>query len=190
MNPSFKEKMYQVANIPPQYHAPMMFICDKPADQEVLDYLIANVKWLEGNGKQFYLHGPFGEEPMKAATAIARACIDRSVKCYCENFPAFLDTIKTWDLESETLKRIRTTQVLILWAVGGEYSTEFTTTNLDALLSIRTANNLTTILVSGLAPKEYFNRYKSEPTGISVGFKGTKIKETLAMLMKEMSGEQ
>jgi DNA replication protein DnaC len=186
MNPSFKEKLYQVANIPPQYHAPQMFICEKPADQENMDFVIENVKWLANNGKQFYLYGPFIEEPMKAATAIARACVDNSVKCYCENFPAFLDTIKTWDLESETLRRIRTTQVLILWAIGGEYSTEFTTVNLDALLSIRTANNLTTVLVSSLTPKEYYTRYKSEPTGITVGFKGMKIKETMSMLVKEM----
>jgi len=186
MNPSFKEKLYQVANIPPQYHKPEMFICEKPADQENMDFVIDNVKWLANNGKQFYLYGPFMEEPMKAATSIARACVDNSVKCYCENFPAFLDTIKTWDLESETLRRIRSTQVLILWAVGAEYSTEFTNVQINTLLEVRSASNLTTIMVSSLSSKDYMNRYKVEPPGISVGFKGMKIKETLAMLKKEM----
>ena len=189
MNPSFREKLYQVANIPPQYHAPQMFICEKPADQENLDYVIENTTWLSNNGKQFYFYGPFSEEPMKAASAIVRACVDNQVKCFCENYPAFLDTIKTWDLEDEKLRRIRTTSVLVLWAVGGEYATEFTNTQLEALLSVRSASNLTTILVSSLSPKEYQNRYKVEPPGIYVGFKGIKIKETLAMLKKEMSGE-
>jgi len=188
MNPSFIEKLYQVANIPPQYHKPEMFICEKPADQENLDYVIENTSWLINNGKQFYLYGPFGEEPMKAAAAIVRSCIASKVSCFCENYPAFLDTIKTWDLEDEKLKRIRTTTVLVLWAVGGEYATDFTNVQLESLLSVRSSANLTTILVSSLSPKDYLSRYKVEPPGIYVGFKGTKIKETLAMLKKEISG--
>lgn len=186
VEPTFAQKMYQVANIPPQYHKPEMFICEKPADQENLDYVIANTNWLANNGKQFYFHGPYGEEPMKAAAAIVRSCTDNKIKCYCENYPAFLDTIKTWDLEDEKLKRIRTTTVLVLWAVGGEWTTEFTNTHLEALLSVRSSTNLTTILVSALNPKEYQNRYKAEPPGITVSFRGTKTKETLAMLKKEM----
>lgn len=186
MNPSFKEKLYQASNIPPQYHSNTMFICDKPADQETLDYLIENVAWLEKNGKQFYFYGPFGEEPMKAATSIMKAAVDRKIKCYCENYPTFLEIIKQWDAEDPKLQRARDTNLLILWAVGGEWTTDFTTTHLEALLNSRSAKGLTTILVSGLTPKEYETRYKAEAPGIAVAFKGTKIKETLASLKKEM----
>lgn len=186
VEPTFKEKLYQVANIPPQYHTPQMFYCEKAADQENLAYVISNIAWLEKNGKQFYFHGPFAEDPMKAATAILRAAVDAKVSCFCENYPTFLDTVKTWDLEDEKLQRIRTTKLLVLWAVGGEWSTDFTQTQLTALLTIRAANGLSTILVSSMTPAEYSSRYKSEAPGIIVAFKGTKMKETLASLKKEM----
>lgn len=186
MNPTFQEKKYMVANIPPQHHKKEMFICDKAADQDNLEYISGNVDWLSKNGKLFYFHGPYADGPMKAAAEILRNACDKNIKCYCENYPAFLDIIKTWDLADENLKRIRTTQILVLWAVGAEWSTQFTTTQLEALLSIREAAGLTTILVSALSPKEYSSRYGTECPGIVVAFKGSKTKETLAMLKKEI----
>lgn len=184
---SMTERMYQVANIPPQYHRPTEFTCAKAADQDTLQYLIENVCYLKENGKLFYFYGPFCAEPLKAATTIAKKAVDNKIKCYCNSYPEFLEIIKTWDVTDERLKMFRNVPILILWAVGSEWSTEFTTTQLDALINTRNIHNLTTILVSSLSPKEYADRYGAEPQGIIVGFKGTKVKETLEKLREEMS---
>jgi len=186
MNAEYKEKLYKVSNIPVQYHKPGVYITESPKDQADVAFVEENIERVMGTGKVFYFHSAFGENALRAAASITKAAVDRHIKCYCVSFPNILDTIKKWDADDPAVIRLSTVEVLVLWAVGSEYTTEFTNTQLNSIVQSRRADGHTTILVSSLSPKEYKARYGDEPDGIVVAFKDTKLKQTLSDLKREL----
>jgi len=191
MNAEFKEKVYRSYNIPVQYFNPSVYITESPKDQADIDSIITNVAKLKDKGVAVYMHSEFSEGAMNAAMALLRSAADNKVRGYCIAFPSVIDTIKKWDPEDAMLDRMMAVDVLVLWAVGSEYTTEFTNTQLGSILMARKADGKTTVVVSSLSPKDYKTRYGQPPEGAVVGFTDNKMKVTLAGIAKALDkGDQ
>ena len=188
MNPEMSQKAYKYANIPVQYHAPQKFETEKAEEQADVQYIIDNIEKMKGSGATFYFHSSMGDQAMRAATAVLRKSIDKKLRSYCNLFPNILDSIKKWDSDDPVITRVIGAETLLVWGVGMEFTTEFTTSHLGTLIERRQAEGGLTVIVSALTPKEYIERYKTPPPGIVVQFKDMKIKQTLAELKKRIGG--
>jgi len=186
MTADFKEKVYKTCNIPPQYFKTSMYITSNAKEQADIAATVKNAEKLEGKGVSMYFHSTFAEGAMHAATDILRSAVDKKLRGYCVSFPNVIENIKKWDAEDVVLIRIMSVDLLVLWAVGSEYTTEFTNTQLQSILMARRADNKTTIVVSALSPKEYKARYGQEPEGACVEFTDTKLKVTLADIRESL----
>lgn len=194
---TINQKLYQIANIPPLYASDnKVIICNKPKEQELFDALVQNSVKLVGSGKQLYFHSDFMETAMVAASRIAKNAIDNLLgeistifgAVYCCHLGSYLEVYKAnWDSTDPTIKNARESELLILYGVGNEYTTEFTSSYLFSLLDQRTVEGRSTILVSSLSPTQFTNRYGKEFVATVVEFKDNKIKQTLSDLVEELS---
>lgn len=184
MSASLTKKRYAAAHIPPQYHVVGGYTATSKKNQQEFAQIVDHAELLKDSGVVLYLHSAFASSAMHAACAVLRNTLDKGLRGYCANFPTVLEAIKKWDPDDNVVTRIHTSDVLVLWAIGSEYATEFTNTHLENLLSLRTANNKATLLVSSLDPKEYKTRYGSEPPGAVVEFADQKMKQTLEEIRK------
>lgn len=189
MTAEFKEKVYRTCNVPPQYFKTAMYATEAPKDQSDIATTVKHADKLVGKGISMYFYSAFAEGAMHAATDILRSAIDKKLRGYCVSFPNVIENIKKWESEDAVLMRIMSVDILVLWAVGSEYTTEFTNTQLQSILMARRADNKTTIVVSSLSPKEYKSRYGQDPEGACVGFKDTKLKVTLADIRESLEKE-
>lgn len=195
-NKTLGQKLYQIANIPPLYLSDSrVIICSKPKEQELFDAVADNAAKLIGSGKQLYFHSDFAETAMTAACRIARKAIDGMGgdlatmfgKVYCCNLGGYLEAYKAnWDSTDPVIKNARESELLILYGVGNEYTTEFTSSYLFSLLDQRTVEGRSTILVSSLSPTQFTSRYGKEFVSTVVEFKDNKIKQTLSDLVEEL----
>lgn len=198
MDPTLQQKLYQLANIPPLYiNYKRPVICDKVKEQQYFDILLDNAPKLITANKQLYFHSPFSEGAMIAASKIAVNAISTFQgknytamlgKIYCCNLGTYLETYKeNWDATNATIKNTREADLLVLYGVGNEYTTEFTSSYLFALIDQRNVEGRSTILVSSLSPTQFTNRYGKEFVATSIEFRDNKIKQTLEDLVKELS---
>lgn len=192
------EKLFQVANIPPLYvRETKLTICNKAKEQQYFDTLVLHAAKLVGTSKQLYFHSAFSEAAMIAASKIAMSAITNTEspnaqmmfgKVYCCNFGTYMETVKeTWDTTVSIIKQTREAELLVLYGVGNEYTTEFNSTYLFALLDQRAMEGRSTILVSSLTPAEFNRRYGKEFAATTIEFVDNKVKQTLEDLVKELS---
>ena len=184
----FREKVYQSCHIPPQYHKTVLYITENTKDQGDLAATVKNADKLHNLGVTFYFYSEFMEGAMHAACDILRSAIDKKLRGFCASYPNTLELIKQWDPDNPAIQRMMTVDVLVLWGVGAEYTTEFTNAQLNKILMTRRANRHTTIVVSSLNPKEFKSRYGTEPEGAWVGFKDQKLKQTLGEIREMLEG--
>lgn len=198
LDKTLQQKLFQLANIPPLFiRESKIVICSKPKEQELFDSIAANASKLVKTGKQLYFYSNFMEAAMTAAIKIAMNAINSYTgknyttmlgKIYCCNLGTYLETFKeTWDAKDTVIKNSREADLLVLYGVGNEYTTEFTSSYLFSLLDQRGVEGRSTILVSSLSPTQFTERYGKEFVSTVVEFKDTKIKQTLEDLAKELS---
>lgn len=126
---------------------------------------------------------------MAGAFAVIKAVKLRKVSCYCTSFPELIADMKEgWDTKSPLQTHVRNDQVVAVYAVGSEYSTEYTEHLLQEIIRSRTANGLVTILCSSLTPRDYMTRYHCHPEGVEIGFRDQKLKRTLAEIKAAIGG--
>lgn len=189
MQVTMKEKRYQAAGIPCNYHKPTMYITENSKDQSDIAVTVKQAAKLAGMGVNFYFHSEFSEGAMNAATDVLRSAVDGKLSCYCVYYPIVLDAIKTWDTSDPIITRIPTADVLLVWGVGSEYTTDFTNAQIIKILEQRKVHSKTTVVVSSLNPKEYKNRYGYDPEGAVVAFKDHKLKVTLSDIRGMLEGK-
>lgn len=188
MTVAFKEKLYQAGGIPPMFHRTSVYCTNNSKDQGDIAATVRNADKLGTAGVNLYFYSDFQESAMHAACDILRSAIDKKLAGFCANYPVVLDAIKTWDKDNSMLNRVLTADLLVLWGVGCEYVTEYTTTQLQGILTGRKANLKATIVVSSLTPKDYKSRYGVEPEGATVGFKDVKLRQTLSEVSAMLEG--
>lgn len=189
MNAETLTKLYKMCNLPVQYYDTQVYITEKPKDNDDLVYLSNNLIRLGGKVPVLYFHSQFADGAMKAATMFMRKAIASKFRSYCVLYPTALEAIKQWDAEDALVVRMASVEFLMIWGIGVEYTTEFTTVQLNSLLQQRKSKGLVTILVSSLDPKEYKSRYGEEPDGIIVGFKDEKVKQTLSSVRNMLEND-
>lgn len=187
VNPSITERLYRCANIPPQYATPSVFDCNTVEQQKTVDTIIDKADWLLHNGKTFYFHGLFADQPMKAAVEILKSILHKvggpmNIPCYCDNFGSFMSKV----FNKGDTDKYYTTPVLLLWGVGIGTSSEFHSSKLKELIETREMTGLTTILVANCTEAEFKTKYAMDVPGIAIGFKGVKPVATLKQLREEM----
>lgn len=189
---SFLEKRWAAAGIPVTYFKSRPVICSKTTEQGQYETLARNVTKLANKGVALYLHSPQSDGAMMAGFSMVKSAIEAGIKAICISYPSVSDVQKaTWDGDPSSIQKmaaIKTYPIILLYAIGSEFtSTGYFSTVLKNIIDERNLNGLTTILVSGLDPKEYITRYGREPEAITIGFTDTKIKQTLRELAKELS---
>lgn len=184
----FKEKLYQSCHIPPQYHKVAMYITSTPKDQSDVAALVKSAGKMQDKGLTLYFHSEFMEGAMHAACDILRSAIDKKLRGFCISYPNVLDIIKQWDPDNPVVQRITSVDILVLWGVGTEYTTEFTNAQLNSILIGRRANCRTTVVVSSLNPKDFKSRYGAAPEGVCVGFTDPKLTQTLSEVRAMLEG--
>lgn len=189
MTADFKDKVYQSIGIPPQFHKTAMYTTENAKDQGDVAAIVKNAGNLKDSGVTLYFYSEFAEGAMHAASEILRKAVDSKLTGYCASYPNIIEVIKQWDLEHHVINKIRYSDVLVLWNVGCEYTTEFTTSEMSKIMVTRRASNLTTIVVSNLTPKAYLQRYGMSPEGTCVGFKDHKLKQTLSEVRSMLEGK-
>lgn len=198
MDKSLQDKLYQLANIPPLFlNDSKLLVCSKSKEQVLFDSVLANAGKLVGMNKQLYFYSAFMEAAMVAASRIAKNVINSYKgtnytamigKVFCCNLGSYLETFKeNWDAKDPLIKNTREADLLILYGVGNEYKTEFTSSYLFSLLDQRTVEGRSTILVSSLSPTQFTSRYGKEFVATVVEFNDNKIKQTLADLAEELN---
>lgn len=182
---SMREKLCRVANIPPMYFEDRPVVTSRPSDQVNFGKLLKNVEKLTGT---FYFHSEFCDAALNAAASLVKAAIDKRMRSvYCASFPTIMAEHKQeWDTRSALQTHVREDALVVIYAVGGEYTTEFTNNLLQDTLRHREMNNKTTVVCSALCPSDYATRYSAPHPGIEIGFADEKIKKTLAVLVKEL----
>lgn len=198
MDKTLQEKLYQLANIPPLFiRSTKMIMCSKAKEQVLFDTVVENAGKLIGSAKQLYLYSNFMEAAMIAASRIAVNAINSYQgnnytamlgKVYCCNLGSYLETFKeNWDMKDPLIKNTREADLLVLYGVGNEYKTEFTSTYLFSLIDQRAVEGRSTILVSSLSPTQFTTRYGKDFVATAIEFTDNKIKQTLEDLAKELS---
>lgn len=181
-----KLRRYKVANIPPMYFADREVATIRGGDQPNFQRLVDNLERV--TGQTFYFHSEFCDAAIAAAVILVkRAVVDLHIPSYCASFPTVIAEYKTdWDNKSPLQHHVREDALVVLYAVGGEYSTEFTSNLLQEIIRHREAHQKTTIICSSLCPRDYIARYITPPAGIEIGFVDEKIKKTLSQLVKDL----
>lgn len=189
MTAEFKEKLYQAIGIPPQFHKTAVYIAANTSDQGDVAAIVKNAGNLKNRGINLYFYSEFAEGAMHAASEILRSAVEHKLTGYCASYPNILEVIKQWDVEHHVINKIRYSDVLVLWNVGCEYTTEFTNSELNKIMVTRRSEKLTTIVVSALTPKAFNQRYGAGPDGACVGFKDPKLKQTLSEVRSMLEGK-
>lgn len=185
---TLQEKRYLTKGIPPQYLKPKTVIANSATAQSDFNWLLETLAEWTPKGKNFYFHSEFNMEgAVDAGVAVVKKATDLKVNAFLVSWPNIMEALYEFDSDNPTIERIKNTDLLVLWAVGCEHTTDFVLGKLKELLALRSINGRSTVICSGLTPAEYAVRYKGEPEGIKLAFKGKNQTDTIAALKKELA---
>jgi len=184
---TLQERKYITYGVPPQYLKEKIVLCSSAKNQTDFDWLVGALEQWVPKGKAFYFFSEFNMEgAVEAGAMLVRKASDKKLKAYFVSFPHVIEAIKRFDPDDPVVERIKKEDLLVLWAVGSEYTTDFNTGRLKELIDLRCINGKSTVLCSGLTPLEFRSRYGMDPMGITIDFKGKKITATIDALRKEL----
>lgn len=114
-----------------------------------------NIKHRLDNGLGLILKGPVGTGKTCAAIALMRVALDNKLSCYFIPMMSLLDKIMTLRDKDEAYnfeQRLRTTKLLVLDDLGGEYSgkSDWVKSKIAAIIGERYDRKLSTIITTNL----------------------------------------
>jgi hypothetical protein len=137
-------------------------------------------------GLTLYMHSEQGTSSVKAASQVCESLVKSRHSVYMIDFTSIMDEVKDFDKKNKTLlKTVDSVDLLVIYFIGTEYSTKFTTSHMDSIIKKRQIQGRTTILCSHLSPSEFEGRYQKKIDfydATAVRFKDEKIKKTLKSL--------
>lgn len=139
-----------------------------------------------GKGRLLYFYSLFQDNALLAACNIMKSAVKSKISSYTVSFPNLLAEIKTdWE-KSSILKKCNEVDLLCLFMLGAEWKTDYTNSQLDALIQRRKLEKKTTILVSHLTEKEFEKRYDRELHATILKFEDSNQTETLKDIIREL----
>ena len=182
---SIIEKKYRIAGVPVAYIRDNSIPNGKGESLKAYQAILMNIEKFISKPRVMYFHSTMSTNSLLACSNILKKTVESGVSCYCIDFPTYISEIKTWET-SDKLKKAEKAKLLVIWAIGTEYSTMFTKSYLESLLAKRQADGLATILCSFLNEKEFKSRYGKDVPGVSVEFKDETTTQTVKDLIAEL----
>ena len=150
--------------------------------------LVPVVPEKQGKPMTLFMHSPFENSALKAASNIIKAGLRAGVDSRMVSFGKFLEETKTWNRDNFVVQSVEKASLLCLYMVGTEYTTEFSQSSLQTLLKTRRVAGQTTMICSHLEPAEFIKRYGFDPGAVPLKFEDEKLLSTIDELLKHMKG--
>jgi len=130
-----------------------------------------------------YFHSGFESAALQAASNIIKAAIKSGVDAKMVSFGKLLEEIKKWDQNNYVATTADKAELLCLYMVGTEYTTDFSQSVLQMLIQHRRTEGKPTLVCSHLDPVEFKKRY-FELNGVAMKWEDPGMITTVDELVK------
>lgn len=135
-----------------------------------------------------YFHSGFESAALQAASNVIKAAIKSGVAAKMISFGKLLDETKKFEANNDVAKSVESAELLCLYLVGTEYTTDFSTSVLKMLIQHRRTEGKPTLLVSHLDSGEFKKRYDFELNGVVLKWEDPGMVTTVDELIKSLKG--
>jgi hypothetical protein len=180
------EQLFKVRGVPVPYIRDDSMPNAGAKVTQAYELVLQDIKKFTSKPMTLYLHSGFEASALKAASSIIKESLKAGIEARMVGLGALLKEIKTWDEKNESVALVEKAQVLCLYLVGKEYTTEFTQSELQGILDKRFAEGKTTLISTHLEPEEFQKRYGFTPRAVVMKFEDAKITSTVDDLLAYM----
>ena len=147
------------------------------------DLILADVGKILNKPLVLYFHSGFESAALQAASNVIKAAIRAGVDAKMVSFGKLLEEIKKWDQNNYVATSADKAELLCLYMVGTEYTTDFSQAVLRTLIQHRRTEGKPTLVCSHLDPVEFRKRY-FELTGVAMKWEDPGMISTVDELVK------
>lgn len=156
-------KLAIYGGIPPQHVTEEPKVTGKKECLDTLNSLVKNFGKFMETGVVLYIHSPFEASAIAAGALLCRTAHSTDVSFKMVAYPKFVEVTKDFGGDHKDLiEKMRTVDLLCLYMVGKEYTTEFNMSNFKALVASRKVDNKVTVICSHMSPEDFCTRYGAE----------------------------
>lgn len=184
----FLHKMYNVAGVPPQFNQVDALPNGKRDQMKLFHYVTESIVKFVHSGNTLYIHSDNETNALLASAQIVKSAVKNKIPAFMVPFCNYIDVLLN-DKTSDVIKKVVNNNLVCLYFVGAEYSSDWSDAQLKLIISQRQAAGLSTIICSSKDPEDFFKRYKFNAPGVVVRYDDEKITKTINMLLMELEGK-
>ena len=147
------------------------------------DLILGDINKILGKPLVLYFHSGFESAALQAASNVIKAAIKSGVDAKMTSFGKLMEEVKKWDQNNYVATSADKAEILCLYMVGTEYTTEFSQSVLRMLIQHRRTEGKPTLVCSHLDPVEFKKRY-FELTGVAMKWEDPGMVVTVDELVK------
>lgn len=184
----FFEKKLKVAGVPVPYirneETPVAGVKVTAAYELMLE----DVSKILNKPLVLYFHSGFESAALQAASNVVKAAVKNGVVAKMVSFGKLLEETKKFEANNDVSRSVDSADLLCLYMVGTEYTTEFSTSVLKLLLQHRRTEGKPTLVVSHLDSGEFKKRYDFDLNGVVLKWEDPGMVTTVDELIKCLKG--